>query len=151
MAANIYNPQDYQTIIRRIEALSESKQRKWGTMTIGQMLQHCSRQLQSGLGELEYTQLEGSPLLRTGLVRWLALYAMPWSKGLPTASKMNMKKQGIVADDFQAERENLLSLLARIQEEPNLQPHPLFGTLGQKDWGRLIWKHLDHHLKQFGG
>ena len=28
--------------------------------------------------------------------------------------------------------------------------HPKFGPLTQSEWGRLAWKHRDHHLRQFG-
>lgn len=29
-------------------------------------------------------------------------------------------------------------------------PHPFFGKLTSEQWGKGIYKHLDHHLKQFG-
>ncbi len=29
-------------------------------------------------------------------------------------------------------------------------PHPFFGNLNSEEWDTLNWKHLDHHLRQFG-
>jgi len=26
----------------------------------------------------------------------------------------------------------------------------LLGRLKGEEWGRMMWKHLDHHLRQFG-
>ncbi|WP_083836419.1 DUF1569 domain-containing protein [Nitritalea halalkaliphila] len=29
-------------------------------------------------------------------------------------------------------------------------PHPFFGPLNKKEWGIVLFKHSDHHLRQFG-
>ncbi|MDZ4803510.1 MAG: DUF1569 domain-containing protein [Candidatus Eisenbacteria bacterium] len=31
-----------------------------------------------------------------------------------------------------------------------MEPNPIFGNLSVDEWGKLSWKHLDHHLRQFG-
>lgn len=28
--------------------------------------------------------------------------------------------------------------------------HPAFGRMRRADWGIWAWRHLDHHLRQFG-
>ena len=150
MASNIFNSSDYTAIVKRIGNLNSNSPRKWGTININQMLEHCSIQLKLGLGRIDQSTFEGSPIMRTGLGRWLFLYVMPWSKGLPTPSKMNMMENGVSTVDFESEQKKLIDLLEQVQKNPDLRPHPFFGAMTQKDWGRLIFKHLDHHLKQFG-
>lgn len=151
MASNIFNPSDYQGVLNRINSLSKDNKRKWGTISLNQMLAHCSLQLKLGLGIIEQTGFEGSSIMRTWFGRWSFFYVMPWTKGLPTPSKMDIIKNKIPSHEFESEKKELLELLKQVQKNQNLNPHPFFGLTSQKDWGRLIWKHLDYHLKQFGG
>jgi len=151
MAATIFNSQDYELILQRIAALKEEHPRRWGTMNIGQMLAHCSAQLKLGLGIIDQESFEGPSIQRTKLGRWLILFVVPWTRGLPTPSQMNMVKNQLPAGKFGEEKAQLVSLLSEVQKHPDLQPHPFFGALDRRNWGRLIWKHLDHHLRQFSG
>lgn len=151
MASNIFNQQDYQVILRRISTLSSGNQKKWGKMNLNQMLKHCSIQLKLGLGHVEQPGYEGPAIQRSWFVYKSFLYVIPWPKGLPTPSKMNIVKNNIPSLQFTEEKKQLIKLLGEVQSNSNLRPHPFFGPLNQKDWGRLIWIHLDHHLKQFGG
>ncbi len=150
MSSTIFNPHDYQQILNRLEQLSSTSSNRWGKMNVNQMLVHCSHQLKLGLGMIKQEALEGSPFMRTGLVKWLVLFVIPWTRGLPTPAKMNVIEQQISVKDFDAEKKVLLDHLDQVQQYPKLLPHPFFGALDEKYWGRLIWKHLDHHLKQFG-
>lgn len=150
MASNIFNPEDYQRILQRIDGLRPDHTRRWGKMDLDQMLEHCCLQLRLGLGQLERTGFEGPAIQRTWLGRKLILYVFPWTKGLPTPSQMNMVRGNVPAAQFHAAQKDLLQLLSQVQDHPTLRPHPFLGTLSQADWGRLIWKHLDYHLRQFG-
>lgn len=151
MADNIFDRDDYNKILGRIKGLTEFSQRKWGTMNINQMLQHCAVQLQLALGLSSQSDFEGPSIMRTGFGRWLILYIIPWSKGLPTPSKMNPINSRVSHIDLESDKKSLLELLDQVYKHRDLHPHPFFGELNEKDWGRLIWKHLDHHLKQFEG
>ena len=148
MKANIYNQADYEGIWNRIESLGAANQRKWGKMTLPQMLEHCILQLKMGLGDVA-SEPEGSFFMRTNVGRWFILDLIPWPKGLPTPSKMNLVKNEVLVSDFQVHKHSLLQLLEQVKEGPDLGPHPFFGAMNRRYWGRLIWKHLDHHLRQF--
>jgi hypothetical protein len=149
MAANIFNSPDYANIQKRIEQLNAENQRRWGKMTLPEMLTHCGIQLKKALGILPQTPFEGPALYRTAPGRWLALYAFPWPKGSPTPSQMNMAINHVEAMEMEIARKELLQLLQDVQSKEALLPHPFFGQMNKKDWGRLIWKHVDHHLRQF--
>lgn len=147
---NIFNETDYNNIISRIHNLTAQSQRQWGTMNLQQMLEHCSIQLKIALGILPASKPEGTAFYRTAFGKWVALYAFPWPKGSATPSGMNMQKNGAPVENFEKEKEQLLHLLSLLKAKENFSFHPFFGALNKKDWGRLIWKHLDHHLNQFG-
>lgn len=150
MSENIFNASDYETVINRLNLLNTQSKREWGTMNPNEMLIHCGIQLKKALGLMPQSQSEGPFFYRTTLGRWLALYALAWPKGSPTPSAMNMNTNHAESKDFDNAKLELLQLLQQVQASSNLLPHPFFGALSHKDWGRLIWKHLDHHLRQFG-
>ena len=150
MAANIFNETDYAAIKNCINQLNAQNQRQWGQMSLSQALEHCGIQLKKALGIIPETAYEGPAMYRTSVGRWLLFYAMPWPKGVATPSQMDMLRNGATVADVQNSKLALLGLLEKVQSLEHFNPHPFFGKMDKKDWGRLIWKHLDHHLRQFG-
>lgn len=140
----LLQPSDYEYVLTRLNALNGSENRLWGTMTESQMLAHCRKQIEMALGEIPTKPMFPRP------IQWLSKitfgYYIPWSKNLVTAPEM------IAKDDvlFDAEHEQLLSLITEFMEAKELFPHPIFGNMTKADWGLIIYKHLDHHLRQFG-
>ncbi len=149
MASNIFTDADYHAIVQRINYLTPQGKRRWGKMNLPQMLQHCAIQLKLALGNLPGTKPESTFLFRTAVVRWLSLYIIPWPKGFETPSVMNMLTNNMSVESLDIEKAQLLDLLQQIIQKQSLARHPFYGLLSKKDWGRLIWVHLDHHLKQF--
>jgi hypothetical protein len=148
---NIFNSNDYEMIVKRINSLSDTSKREWGTMTVTEMLAHCTIQLKMALFEFQGTKNEGSFIFRTSFGRWIGLYGPRWQKGTITPSQMKINTQTLTIKNFNDERIQLLNYLKLVATKDSFQEHPIFGELNKKDWGRLIWKHLDHHLRQFGG
>lgn len=73
----------------------------------------------------------------------------PWPQGLPTAPEFKIAND----KDFLRERETLIRLVKKFETEgPNIVsgPHPFFGKLTLDEWGIMGYRHLDHHLRQFG-
>ena len=73
----------------------------------------------------------------------------PWKKGLPTAKFLKTKDQ----KDFSVEKENLVKLIDETyqhRDKTEWNPHPAFGYFTAQQWGKMQYKHLDHHLRQFG-
>ena len=56
--------------------------------------------------------------------------------------------------DFETECGQLNALIDRFAAAgPSgcaTHPHPFFGKLTPDEWAQLMYKHLDHHLRQFG-
>jgi hypothetical protein len=53
--------------------------------------------------------------------------------------------------DFELEKLHVLDMVARFSETSIISDrHPIFGRLTKEQWSRATWKHIDHHLTQFG-
>lgn len=150
MYANIFTDLTYAQTIKRLKALTESTERKWGTMTPAQMLRHCRSQLEFIQNPKEDAKVYKT-MLRFSPVRWLALYGFPWPKNSQTAPEMDVTKKLVDTADFETELKLLLESLQNLYHAGHVEAvHPLFGKMGKNQWGRVVWKHLDHHLRQFG-
>jgi hypothetical protein len=113
-------------------------------MTAAQMVGHVADPMRGALGEMKAADKPGP--LRNPLLRYLVIYVLPWPKGAPTAPEYIHDGGEDLAKNLQA----LTAVLERFVAAQRLAPHPAFGALSRKGWGRLTWRHLDHHLKQFG-
>jgi hypothetical protein len=146
---NILNTADREATIKRIDLLQSASKRLWGTMSPEEMLWHLRSQLELASGIIPQTTFVKSYLASPPL-RWLLLYVISWPKGSRTAPEMNVKKQQLQLHNLSTEKQLLLQRLREIIEANDLNAHPLFGKMSKSLWGRLIWKHFDHHLRQFG-
>jgi hypothetical protein len=145
---NILNEADYSEITNRVQGLSETNVRRWGDMEIHQMLFHCTTQLKLALGEISHKQ-QGASFMRSKLGKWLLFSNIPWPKGTETPVEMNVDIASYSHTDIETGKRELLNYLEKVRQQAHLKAHPFFGELNRKEWARLIYKHFDHHLKQF--
>jgi hypothetical protein len=137
---------DREAVLRRLAELTPEHQRRWGKMTVRQMLCHISDQLRVALGDLP-TRSRGLRL--TGqLARWYAIHTpLPWPRGRVRTSREMLTAQPA---EWEADVRACRELIARFGRERPAARHPRFGTLTPREWGILAAKHLDHHFTQFG-
>jgi hypothetical protein len=151
MANTIFDKSDYETILRRINNLELDAIRHFGSLEINEMLCHVTDQIRLALGYLELPD-EGNFFDRT-IIKWFALSMKSIPKGkIETANGVNPKKEGTKPVSFIDDKVTLAKLLQQLyqkEEAYDWGKHPKFGALSQKQWGKLIYVHLDHHLKQF--
>jgi len=145
----LFDPSDRDSILLRLGALQNGSARQWGKMNAAQMVTHCARALETGTGDRPMKQkLIGKILMP--FFRSSILGEKPFSRNGPTDPSF------VVADerDFVAERQHLVDLIARFVDrgpaEAATQTHAFFGKLSGQEWGELMYKHIDHHLQQFG-
>jgi hypothetical protein len=145
---SILNDNDRAEIIRRLNSLSLSSTRQWGSLDVARMLQHLRLSAQMTLGELQVPSKRKRALQMFPL-KHLILYVIPFPKGAPTAPEL----KPVDAAAFEEERAALLKMLEQMATGPQKgtgPSHPLFGPLTWKEWGVATYKHANHHLKQFG-
>ena len=146
---HLFERQTVDEVIARIDTLQPTTQRQWGKMDVAQMLAHCSATLDMASGRLNPPRILIGRVLGP-LVKPIFTNEKPFSKSSPT------DKQLVVADqrDFLREQEQLKSKLRQFHAGGEAQctrhPHPFFGELNPQQWSRGMYKHLDHHLRQFG-
>jgi Protein of unknown function (DUF1569) len=144
---NLFEPSVKQDIIDRINKLTPQSQRKWGKMDVAQMLCHVQAPMSVAFGN---TTVKGSWLMRQILPLFKSsLYnEKPWKQGLPTDKTFITTG---LQKDFETEKKIVLDMLNRFTEASMTNDkHPIFGRLTKEQWSKATWKHLDHHLKQFG-
>jgi hypothetical protein len=111
------------------------------------MMAHLNGATQMALGELTVTG-NAPPFLKWPPVRYLFIHVLPMPKGAPTAPQLLERS---ATADLAREQETFAQLFDRLGASPRTaDAHPAFGRLSHDDWGVLIHKHTDHHLRQFG-
>jgi len=134
-------------MLRRIERLRPTSQRGWGKMTSDQMLAHLNSTLEVALGHVRIT--DRSNILKNSLAKFFILADLPVKKNA-SSSMAVAKGSTFVFDAEQAKLLDLLKTAAANGTSGEWFSHVTFGRLTGDEWGKLIWKHIDHHLRQFG-
>ncbi|MGB5819258.1 MAG: DUF1569 domain-containing protein [Saonia sp.] len=149
MMKSIFDETTYHELLERIATIDESTGRQWGKMDAGQMFYHCQFPLSLALGKYQMKK----PNLLMGLVMKSFKTSMyndkPWKQSLPTYKPFKV----VDPKDVQIEKAKLIQLIHDFHQEKNRdiwKPHPAFGNLTPEQWGQMQYKHLDHHLRQFG-
>ena len=144
---SIFDEKVYNEIVSRVNNLNANSIGQWGKMTIAQMVWHCQIPLKVAIKNKK-TDKKGNPLIRWFFKK--SLYNdKPWRKNLPTSSFAKAKED----KDFDTEFEILQKLIQEVynaRDRKDWNPHPIFGSFTPQQWGQMQYKHLDHHLRQFG-
>lgn len=147
---NCFNPQDCAMIIDRINSLNKNSQRIWGKMTVAQMLKHCS---------VPYHQIfdpsfPKAPAIMRLLLKWFYKKSMvdttPYKQNLPTAPSFVVKDEPDFETHKQALIDNILKVCDMGAAAFENKAQVTLGPLTSTEWSNMLYKHLDHHLRQFG-
>lgn len=147
---NIFNPMVAEEVVARIHKLNAGTNPLWGKMNVSQMLAHCNV-----IYEMVYTDKHPKP---NGFIRFIlkvfvkqaVVNEKPYKKNTKTAPAF------IIADkrDFEVERKRLIEFILKTQKLGENHFHQKeshsFGKLTKTEWNNLFYKHLNHHLEQFG-
>ena len=146
---NLFQLDAVDELVSRIDCLQPTTQRQWGKMDVAQMMAHCSGALDMAAGRLNPPRILLGRLIGP-LVKPIYTNEKPFSRNNPTDKKL------VVSDarDFAREREQLKLKVRQFHQggagQCTRHPHPFFGPLTPQEWSRGMYKHLDHHLRQFG-
>lgn len=146
---SLFNPSDNKEIIERLNRLTPDAKSVWGKMNVSQMLAHAQAPLRVAFGELKLKRTLTGFLFGPIAKRKLST-EVPWQRNMPTDKNFVVGEQR----NFEEEKKKLASLVQRFAlSGPGgivSDTHPFFGKLSVNEWDRLMWNHLDHHLRQFG-
>lgn len=147
---SVFNPSHRAKIAGRLAALRPDSPRRWGRMSSHQAVCHLADSLRATLGE---RPIEARPpTLQRRLQRFVAFtLPVPWPKGVPTSAAVDAERGGTQPEEFEADVDELMGLLDRfVATDGALAPHYAWGAMSRGEWGRYAYRHLDHHLRQFG-
>lgn len=143
---SIFEENTYNELLERIDNLNENSERQWGKMAVGQMAWHCQFPLKWGVENKK----AGNGNLFVKLFFKKSMYNdKSWRKNLPTSPHLKTKED----KDITAEKTKLKQLTTEFnacKTRTEWNPHALFGKLTHEQWGQMQYKHLNHHLTQFG-
>ncbi len=146
---SLFDADDNAAVVARIESITAETQPQWGTMSSGQMMAHCQVPLLIALGRFDEPPPPWWTFPLRPLIRRMMLSKKPFGRNMPTVKSMMIRLQ----PDFDIERRKLVDLVQEFRHGPpvlTLKPHPIMGTLSHQEWDWIQYKHLDHHLRQFG-
>lgn len=148
---NVFDAKQAQEYINRINKLTPETQRKWGKMSVDQVLAHLN---------VAYTFIfepEKLPkpnriakFFLKNFVKPKIVNDRPYKQSLPTSPVF------IIADErnFEEEKKKLIGNIQRVQQlgkdafEGKVNSN--FGKMTAQEWNNMLAKHLNHHLEQFG-
>ncbi|MFC3559623.1 DUF1569 domain-containing protein [Pedobacter jamesrossensis] len=147
---NIFQPAVTSEVISRINKLTPSTNQLWGKMNVSQMLAHCNVSY-----EMVYDDIHPKPnafmkLILKAFIKNVVVGEKPYKKSSQTAPAF------LITDEKEFEKEKA-RLIAYINETQELgethfdgKESLSFGKLTKTEWNNMFYKHLDHHLGQFG-
>ena len=144
---SVWNEAERRELKERLDRLTPQHAAKWGRLTAPQMVVHLADALRMATGEIAVAPK--NMVLRYTPLKQLVIYWLPFPKGAPTAPELLARTPA----DWPAETADLHAELDRLAARGPaalVETHPAFGRLTGRDWGVLIYRHMDHHLRQFG-
>ena len=147
---SVFDPAVVAELTARISNLAPTTSPQWGKMSVDQMLAHCNVTY-----EMVYSDKHPKPgrfkrFLLSTFVKGAVVGPKPYGRSVPTAPQFRM----VGAKDFELEKRRLVDYLHRVQREGEGafegKESNSFGALSSAEWNVMFYKHLDHHLTQFG-
>jgi uncharacterized protein DUF1569 len=147
---NLFDRATATEIARRIDSVQPNNARQWGKMTAPQALAHCANAMEWAVGERRPPRMFLGRIIGGMVRKKVVSDDRPIGRNSPTAREL------IITDnrELATERVRLRELVERFSVAgPNgctSHPHTFFGKMTPDEWAVLMYKHVDHHLRQFG-
>ncbi|MBA3646703.1 MAG: DUF1569 domain-containing protein [Gemmatimonadaceae bacterium] len=147
---SVFQPESAADLKARILNLRADSKRDWGTMTPAQAIAHTATAMQMAVGDTAPRRMFIGRIIG-GFVKSLALRDdEPLKRNSPTMPELKVAGE----PDLAAEQRRLIDLIDRFATAGpagcTTHPHSFFGPMTPEEWGVLTYKHVDHHLRQFG-
>lgn len=135
-------------LLSRINSLTTDATAQWGKMTVYQMLSHCTRWDDMMVGKIQVKRMFLGRLVGKMALKNVLKTDKPLGKNSPTAPELLSTEKG--GDMTWQKAEWRKRINDYIHFDKSNFVHPFFGTMTKEQVGQLVYKHHDHHLRQFG-
>ncbi|HET6765080.1 MAG TPA: DUF1569 domain-containing protein [Longimicrobiaceae bacterium] len=147
---NLFDAARAAEIQQRIASLGADSPPQWGRMNAAQAMAHCAAGLAMATGDVRPPRALAGRIFGAVVKRLALRDDEPMRRNAPTVASLQVADER----DLSVEQARLQSLVAAFAAVGSAgcttHPHPFFGKLTPDEWGVLMYKHLDHHLRQFG-
>lgn len=144
---SIFDTQNVSELIVRINTISADAKARWGKMELYQMLKHCTMSEEMFQGKTVYKRLLIGRIFGNMALKSILKNEKPMKQNQPTHDEMKIKGTG----NWEQERNKWIDLLQAYEVFSNPGfVHPFFGKMNKEEIGKYVYKHTDHHLRQFG-
>ena len=147
MQKSLSNARSREELLERLERLTPGATPLWGTMTAPQVLAHLADWMLMAKGELKVA-LRNRPQ-RYPPLKQLLIYWLPFPKGIQTSPELIGRKPLQWDIEREAVRRHVRSF-ENLDRNAMWPEHPVFGKMTPKAWSVFAYRHMDHHLRQFG-
>jgi len=145
---SLFEEETTASVISRLQKLQPGSTARWGKMDVSQMLAHCRAPMEYYFQESKARR--GLVSLLFGKLAKRRLFSnKPWPQNLPTAPLYRIKSK----KDFESEHRLLIESINHFANEGmniTQRVHPFLGKMSSQEWGMFNYRHLNHHLQQFG-
>jgi hypothetical protein len=147
---NLFEPSTVDEVKERMSRLRPDSARQWGRMNAGQAVAHCAGGMELALGDRRPPRPLIGRILGPIIKPKAFVEGEPMRRNSPTVPGLEVEDQR----ELGVERERLCGLIDRFAAAGpagcTTHPHSFFGRLTPQEWSAWMYKHLDHHLRQFG-
>lgn len=149
MKRSLFDPSTEREVVARVLLLRVDTKPRWGAMNATEMLYHCNLSNQQVLEEVAAYKIPSFTVRVKKLIVFHFLSHIPRNNKGPARTHT---KEKIRDDQFEMQRRKYKELIHGLvnHERPFRAIHPALGFLTMKEWGVILWMHMDHHLRQFG-
>lgn len=149
----VADPAVLEEIVTRLGRLTPTSERRWGTITPGELLCHLGDNMEMAIGSRE-VPAGAKHGWASRLAKWMILGTnIPFPKGVTTRPRLDPRREGTKPAAFEADRARVIRGLRALAARSGAEvgpTHGRFGPMTMADWQRQGYRHTDHHLKQFG-
>ena len=147
---SVFNPTHTAELISRINKLTPETQPQWGKMSVAQMLAHCNVTYEMAFEDKHPKPGAFKKFLLKMFVKPIVVNEKPYRKSSQTAPEFLIKDER----NFEKEKQRLINYIQKTEQMgapafEGKESHS-FGPLNPQEWNNMLYKHLDHHLTQFG-
>jgi hypothetical protein len=147
---NLFDAAVARQMKQRLERLQPDSARQWGSMSAAQAVAHCATSMEWAVGDRIPPRMFWAGILGRMIKSKVLAGDTPFRRNSPTSADLLVRDER----DLAAERVRLINLIDRFAAAGpagcTSHPHSFFGPLTPEQWAVLMYKHLDHHLRQFG-
>lgn len=145
---SVFETKTREELIKRINSLSDTNKAQWGKMNAFQMVKHCAACDDMYLGKIKIQRALIGRLIGKMLLKKVLKNNLPFGKNSPTATVLITVNDSGNIEQQKKEWINRIEQYAKYHNPDFV--HPFFGPMKKDQVGYFVYKHSDHHLRQFG-